>query len=161
VEDVVVRRIVRWGEAREDVRAVVLTSTRAREGAFVDALSDYDVVLYASEPARFLGDRGWTAELGPVLVQMPPRGREHAWGYPTRLVLYEDGARIDFTILDAGVPATLSDELDAGYRVLLDKALFRTVAIEVAGELSLEYPHRLDAQMTEYLTQRHGGTEKN
>ncbi len=273
MEDEAIRRIVRWAEAREAVRAVILTSTRAREGASVDAWSDYDVILYATDPAPFLGDGAWTAELGPVLVQMPPRGQEHAWGTPTRLVLYEDGTRIDFTVLDAGVPATLSEELDAGYRVLLDKdgltaalpapsgaayvlrpptqeelgavveefwwettyvaknlwrgellparysldcvlrldllrrmlewraaighgwtyrpgvlgrglkahldpetwselertysgddrdalwrtiALFRTVATEVARALGLEYPHRLDARMTEYL----GGTEK-
>ena len=261
MEDDVMRRIVRWAGGREDVRAVILTSTRAREGASVDAWSDYDVILYATDPAPLLGDGGWAAELGAVLVQMPPRGQEHAWGAPTRLVLYEDGTRIDFTVLDAGVPATLSEELDAGYRVLLDKdgvtaalpapsgaayvlrqptqeefgavveefwwettymaknlargeplpakysldcvlkldllrrmlewrvaidhgwtyrpgvlgrglkahlsperwneleqgdlwrtiALFRAVAVEVARELGLEYPHRLDARMTEFL----------
>ena len=30
-------------------------------------------------------------------------------------------------------------------------ALFRTVATDVARQLALEYPHRLDAQMTLYL----------
>lgn len=122
-EEAVLGRIVRWAEARASVRAVILTSTRARPGAAVDALSDYDVILYATDPASFLSGRSGTADLGPVLVQMPPAG--HAWDYPTRLVLYEDGTKIDFTILDLaalrGATEALPDELDAGYRVLLDK----------------------------------------
>jgi aminoglycoside 6-adenylyltransferase len=127
VEDAVLRRIVRWAEGEEIVRAVLLTSTRARAGATVDALSDYDVIFYASDPARLLGDGSWAEGLGPVLVQMPSRGREHAWNAPTRLVLYEDGTKIDFTVLPVDALRALSDapglpeELDAGYRVLLDK----------------------------------------
>ena len=127
MEAAVLRRIVRWAEAQVTVRAVVLTSTRARAEAFVDALSDYDVILYLSDPAPLRSDRSWTGDLGPVLVQMPPQGQEHAWGYPTRLVLYEDGTKIDFSLLpvgvlhEAGETASLPEELDAGYRVLLDK----------------------------------------
>lgn len=120
-------RIVRWAEALASVRAVILTSSRARAGARVDALSDYDVILYASDPAPFLRDGSWTADLGTVLVQLPARGQEHAWAYPSRLVLYEDGTKIDFTVLSVGVlraaaeTSRLPEELDAGYRVLLDK----------------------------------------
>jgi hypothetical protein len=217
-ETAVVRRIVRWAEAQAAVRAVVLTSTRARAGASVDALSDHDVILHTSDPAPLLRDGSWTGDLGAVLVQMPPPGQEHAWAYPTRLVLYEDGTRIDFSILpvsvlrEAGEAASLPEELDAGYRVLLDKdglatalpvpsgsayvlspptqeefaalveefwwetgyvaknqenwralsrtiALFRTVATEVARQLALEYPHRLDTRMTRYLEQIRTGAD--
>lgn len=126
-EAAVLGRVTRWAGGEENVRAVLLTSTRAWADAAVDALSDYDVVLYALDPAPLLGDGAWTGSLGPVLVQMPPRGGERAWGSPTRLVLYEDGTKIDFTILQAealravrDAPA-LPDELDAGFRVLLDK----------------------------------------
>lgn len=122
-ERAVLGRIVRWAEAQASVRAVILTSTRARDGASVDALSDYDVILYATDPAPFLDGRSWPADLGPVMVQMPPAG--HAWASPTRLVLYEDGTRIDFTIQEVAAlrhaAESLPDELDAGYRVLLDR----------------------------------------
>ena len=127
VEAAVLRRIVRWAEAQASVRVVILTSTRARTGASVDALSDYDVILYASDPAPLLRNKSWTGDLGPVMVQMPPQGQEHSWGHPTRLVLYEDGTKIDFGILEVGMlreareAARLPEELDAGYRVLLDK----------------------------------------
>lgn len=123
-ESAVLGRIVAWAEDEANVRVVLLTSTRARAGAVVDPLSDFDVVLYAWDPAPLLGDGAWTARLGPVLVQMPPRGREWAWESPTQLVLYEDGTRIDFSILPTralrDVPV-LPEELDAGFRVLLDK----------------------------------------
>lgn len=122
-EAAVLARIVGWAGAQEAVRAVVLTSTRARPDAAVDALSDYDVILYATDPTPFLSGRSWPADLGPVLVQMPPAGA--AWEYPTRLVLYEDGTKIDFTIQDLAAlraaAESLPGELDAGYRVLLDK----------------------------------------
>ncbi|HEX2189467.1 MAG TPA: aminoglycoside 6-adenylyltransferase [Longimicrobiaceae bacterium] len=127
MEEAVIRRIVRWAEGRAEIRAVVLTSTRVRAGAPVDALSDWDVMLFVLDPTPFLGDGAWAGELGPVLVQMPPRGREDAWDAPTRLVLYEDGARIDFSVFavgvlrEAGEASALPEEVDAGYRVLLDK----------------------------------------
>lgn len=150
MEDAVLRRIVRWAEAQATVRAVVLTSTRARAGASVDALSDYDVILYASDPAPLLGHGSWTADLGPVLVQMPPQGQEHAWGHPTRLVLYEDGTRIDFSILDVGVlreaseAARLPEELDAGYRILLDKDHLATALPAPSGSAYVLHPPTQD-----------------
>ena len=44
-DDPVLKRLIAWAVARPDVRAVWLTSTRARPGAAVDDLSDYDVVV--------------------------------------------------------------------------------------------------------------------
>ena len=43
--DAVLSRILRWGEAEDAVRVVVLTSTRARAEGPPDELSDYDVIL--------------------------------------------------------------------------------------------------------------------
>lgn len=105
----------------------------------MDALSDYDVVLYASDPTPLLKDGSWGWELGTVLVQIPPIGQEHAWGYPTRLVLYEDGTKIDFSILPTGMlreaseARRLPEELDAGYRVLVDKDDLTTTLLAPSG----------------------------
>ncbi len=122
-----IQRVRRWGMERDDIRAILLTSSRARSGAGVDALSDYDLIVYATDPGGLLGDRSWATDLGPVMLQMPPAGLELAWEGPTRLVLYEDGTKIDFTFLPVGELAaaaedeSLPDELDAGFRVLMDK----------------------------------------
>lgn len=125
--DAVTCRIVRWAETRSDVRAVLLIGSRAAVGGAPDAASDHDVVMYATDPAALLGDPAWPEQLGPVLVQLPPRGQERAWGWPTRLVLFRDGSKIDFTVLpvsalrEATSAPRLPDQLDAGYRVLLDR----------------------------------------
>ena len=62
------RTIIQWAEARDDIRAVLLTSTRAVPGARVDALSDYDVILIVQSIQPFVDDRTWINDFGDVLV---------------------------------------------------------------------------------------------
>ena len=40
------KEVLEWAEEIENVRAVILTSTRANPHASVDALSDYDIKLF-------------------------------------------------------------------------------------------------------------------
>ncbi|MCI0395286.1 MAG: aminoglycoside 6-adenylyltransferase [Chloroflexi bacterium] len=126
----VIGRLVAWGEEQGPVRAMLLTSTRAIPGGPVDALSDYDVVLVVTDIRPFFEDRGWLEDFGRVLVvywdpiyQAPGYGIEQT----ANVTQYEDGLKIDFTLWPvellrrmAAAPA-LPAELDAGYRVLLDK----------------------------------------
>lgn len=109
---------------------MLLTSTRAAPGAPVDRLSDYDVILVVDAFHAFVDDRSWVDDFGRVLVAYwDPVYREPVFGLEEcgNVIQYADGLKIDFTlwptalfqrIVDA--PA-LPDELDAGYRVLLDK----------------------------------------
>jgi aminoglycoside 6-adenylyltransferase len=135
-DDPVLRRLIEWAEARPAVRAVLLTSTRAVPGAAVDRLSDYDVILVARDVRPFFDDRRWIEEFGTVLVAYwDPQPVTELDGFPQgdgiaqvlNVVQYAGGLKIDFTVwpvelLDAIVAAgTLPHELDAGYRVLLDK----------------------------------------
>lgn len=46
------RSLVEWAEGEDSVRAVVLVGSRAEPGAPVDALSDFDVLLFAREGSR-------------------------------------------------------------------------------------------------------------
>ncbi len=128
--DAVIKKIIQWAEARDSIRAVLLTSTRAVPNAQVDIFSDYDVVLVVEDIHPFYEDRRWLADFGEVLVVYwdpiypdPDFGTEK-FGNVTQ---YADGLKIDFTLLTAEwlrkvvqAPA-LPAELDAGYRVLLDK----------------------------------------
>ncbi len=122
--------LTRWGEARPLVRAMLLTSTRAVPNATVDALSDYDVILVVQELAPFVEDRSWLGDFGDVLVVYwdpvhpnPDVGIEQC-GNVTQ---YTNGLKIDFTLWPVALfrqiaaAPTLEAELDAGYRVLLDK----------------------------------------
>lgn len=128
--DDVIDKLIKWADQRDSIRAMLLTSTRAIPNASVDAFSDYDVVLIVKDIHPFYEDRAWLEDFGEVLVVYwdpiypdPDHGNEK-FGNVTQ---YTDGLKIDFTLLSVEWPkkvieaAKLSAELDAGYRVLLDK----------------------------------------
>lgn len=122
--------LIAWATRRDSIRAMLLTSTRAVPNAPIDGLSDYDVILVVTDIQPFVTDRAWLGDFGEVLVVYwdpvypdPEFGCERS-GNVTQ---YASGLKIDFTlwpvtmlqqIIDRpGLPA----ELDAGYRILLDK----------------------------------------
>jgi aminoglycoside 6-adenylyltransferase len=126
----VIRRLTRWAERRDPVRAMLLTSTRADPSAPVDVLSDYDAVLVVEDVRPFFEDRSWLCDFGEVLVAYwdpihpdPAHGIEQTGN----VVQYADGLRIDFSLWPVALlrriarATVLPDELDAGYTVLLDK----------------------------------------
>jgi aminoglycoside 6-adenylyltransferase len=126
----VINKLVPWAEGQEIIRAMLLTSTRAIPGAPLDALSDYDVVLVVQDIHPFFEDRSWLEDFGDVLVvYWDPihHDPDHGLEMVANVTQYADGLKIDFTIwpvelLEKILEApTLPAELDAGYRVLLDK----------------------------------------
>ncbi len=126
----VIRRLIEWAEQKESVRAMLLTSTRAIPNASVDVFSDYDVVLIVQDIHPFFMDRTWLNDFGQVLVAYwdllhPAPGYDHEqFG---NVIQYADGLKIDFTLWPVALfqqivaDPVLPAELDAGYRVLLDK----------------------------------------
>lgn len=123
-------QLIQWAERRQPVRAVLLTSTRAVPNATVDFLSDYDVILIVEDIHPFYEDRSWLDAFGEVLVvYWDPvfPDPEHGIEKTANVTQYADGLKIDFTLWSVALfqkivqaPA-LQAELDAGYRVLLDK----------------------------------------
>jgi aminoglycoside 6-adenylyltransferase len=99
-----------WARHDENVRAVVLTSSRANPNVEVDALSDYDIDLYVRDTRPFENRDEWMSRFGDIMVRHPE------WD----MVIYKDGSRIDFSI---GLVEELENEAgaDEGYVVLLDK----------------------------------------
>jgi len=124
------QRIIQWAESQADVRAVLLTSTRAVPGAHVDALSDHDVILIVRSIRPFVEDRTWINDFGDVLVvYWDPVQPDPDFGIEkiANVTQYASGLKIDFTLWPVSLfeqivaaPA-LPAELDAGYRVVLDK----------------------------------------
>lgn len=128
MSDSVLDRLVAWGERTPEIRAMILTSNRARPDGAVDLFSDYDIILAASDPERLAGDLAWQEEAyGPRLVGWGDD--DELFGLPTRFrgVVYRDHVKVDYTIwpnalLEAvAAHPTLPEGLDHGYRVLLDK----------------------------------------
>jgi aminoglycoside 6-adenylyltransferase len=123
----VIERLVAWGEAQPSVRAIILTSSRARPDGAVDVLSDYDVILAVTDAEEFAQQRAWEAGYGDPMVRWGDQSEVFGLATYFRGIVYQDGAKIDYTIWPdtlleqlAQQPA-LPDMLDVGYRVLLDK----------------------------------------
>lgn len=122
MQDAVIDRVLAWAEREEAVRVVAITSTRAHAEGPPDELSDYDIVLVLEDIDRF----------DPAAAYATPAAR---WGDEAdvhgarsffRGVVYEDGTKIDWTLWPADAPELvamhgLTDNLDVGYRVLLDR----------------------------------------
>lgn len=128
--DEIINRLIRWSEELDPIRVMLLTSTRAVPNAPVDPLSDYDVILVVNDIHPFFEDRGWLKDFGEVLVEYwdpihpdPDHGIEMF----ANVIQYADGLKIDFTFWPVDLlrkiieSPTLPAELDAGYRVLMDK----------------------------------------
>ncbi len=123
----VLERLTTWARKQPPIRAVVLTSSRAKPGAPTDALSDYDVILFVTEPEAFAVDRSWQSALGRPAARWSDRDELYGLQTLFRGVVYENGLKVDYSVwpdrlldLIAAQPA-VPDRLDVGYRVLLDK----------------------------------------
>jgi aminoglycoside 6-adenylyltransferase len=128
--DEVISQLIRWGQEQVVIRAMLLTSTRAVPNASVDIYSDYDIILVVEDIHPFFDDRSWLTDFGDVLVEYwDPIHSDPDHGIETtaNVIQYADGLKIDFTLWPVELlrkiiqaPA-LQAELDAGYRILLDK----------------------------------------
>jgi aminoglycoside 6-adenylyltransferase len=125
----VLDRLARWAESQPLVRALVLESSRATGigTSALDAFSDYDVLLVVADLDAFEREDGWIRAFGRPLVRFNDTAEVQGVRTLARLVLYEDGTKIDYMVWpDALVRQVverqeLPELLDWGYRVLLDK----------------------------------------
>ena len=122
--------LVQWGEKQEQVRAMLLYSSRADPDAPVDAFSDYDVILAVTDIHPFWRDKTWLENFGRVLVvYRNPIAPDDDFGIDTfaHIVQYENGTKMDLTFFPIELMRrvvenpTLLDYLDPGYSILLDK----------------------------------------
>lgn len=118
-EPSVLSQLVTWAE-QDNIRAMILTSSRADPNRTPDILSDYDVEVYVKDTTPFTQDDTWLAYFGDVMVRWPLQPQTtFSKDWITQLVLFEDGVRIDFQI--TANRSINAQSLQAGYRVLIDK----------------------------------------
>jgi aminoglycoside 6-adenylyltransferase len=127
-EDRIIQQLVGWAEGQEEIRAMLLTSTRTKPDAQLDLFSDYDVVLVVTDIHPFYEDRAWLEDFGRVLVlYRDPIKLDHGVERFAYITQYEDGLKIDFTLWPVEMVSRIADEpqlpdeLDVGYAVLMDK----------------------------------------
>jgi aminoglycoside 6-adenylyltransferase len=123
----VLDQLVTWGAAHSLIRAMILTSSRTRPDGPVDLLSDYDLILAVSDVESFAFDDAWLCEYGKPMVRWGDQDEMHGLTTYFRSAIYQNHVKIDYSIwpveLLSRIEASslLPDELDVGYRVLLDK----------------------------------------
>ncbi|HEY6541276.1 MAG TPA: aminoglycoside 6-adenylyltransferase [Ktedonobacteraceae bacterium] len=126
-EQEVVDRLVAWGTAHPLISAMILTSSRTRPDGPVDLLSDYDLILVVSDVGPFAFDDAWYSDYDRPMVRWGDQSEMYGLSTYFRGVVYQNHIKIDYSIWPAelleriSADATLPDQLDVGYRVLLDK----------------------------------------
>ena len=127
-EPVVINRLIRWAERREDIRAMLLYSSRTNPTAQVDIFSDYDILLAVTDIHKFYNDDRWLEDFGKVLVVFRnPIGIEQGFECFGFVTHYQDGTKIDYGFYPVEFfhwvarQPELPEDFDYGYRVLLDK----------------------------------------
>ena len=123
----VLSKLTAWAGRDDAIRALILTSSRARADPTVDALSDYDVIVAVPDIAEFLEGDEWVRGCGEPLARWGDR--HEVLGLETVFcgVVYADGVKVDYSLWPVELLARvagateLPDDLDVGYRVLLDK----------------------------------------
>ncbi|HEY7849264.1 MAG TPA: aminoglycoside 6-adenylyltransferase, partial [Ktedonobacterales bacterium] len=123
----VLERLTQWATRHDQVRALVLESSRAVAQTPIDALSDYDVLLIVPELRPFIEDDAWLSAFGTPLITLSDPLEE--WGAESyiRMALYEDHTKVDYILAPVTVAHQIAERqelpefLDWGYRALLDK----------------------------------------
>jgi len=121
------QRITQWARLSDDIRALVVTGSLARDDGSSDTFSDLDLQVITTDVKRYTSADNWLRDLGDVWIRYPLNRK-----LPYRLVWFRGGIKVDFQFLDIGdihtmaAEAELSAEYMRGYHILLDKdALFR------------------------------------
>lgn len=90
----------------ERIRGVSMDGSRANRNAVHDIYSDFDIVYYVTDVREFTKDKSWIQYFGEILiVQCPVDWYSHPYDYNSHdtfayLIQFEDGNRIDLTIVD-------------------------------------------------------------
>jgi aminoglycoside 6-adenylyltransferase len=119
-QDEVIDNLVEFGNKNENIRAMLLTSSRANPKALIDFLSDYDIELYVKNIEQILLNDNWVEPLGNILIRWPRHPKStFNQNWITRLILFQHGTRIDFQITDN--PNERLQNIDHGFKIILDK----------------------------------------
>jgi len=123
LEQEMIGQLLDWARKNDNIRTVLMTSSRANPHAFTDLFTDYDFEIFVNDLNAFTEDDGWLDQFGSLIKKVVLEDGN----WRTRLVLYEDGTKIDFQITTNDFVkhlaslSELPEGYDNGYKVLLDK----------------------------------------
>ncbi|WP_339056732.1 aminoglycoside 6-adenylyltransferase [Candidatus Regiella endosymbiont of Tuberolachnus salignus] len=118
--------IVKWAKNADGVQALIQTGSLARNDNSADILSDIDIEIITSNPEVLMNDDQWMNKIGELItvLRLDPNS-DQEWA--TRLAIYRDGVKVDFTLAGIERVRGMADEgklcelYERGYRILLDK----------------------------------------
>lgn len=139
------------------IEAVVLTGSRGREQD-IDSYSDIDIELIGHGVTELFQQKHWIDNFGKPLAALHLLNLEDdAPDWPTCLVIYEEGRKVDFTFAEPerlekmkreGLDATFS----RGFSILLDKTGITDGLPEKINESSLLPPPLTNTEFVEINT---------
>lgn len=89
--------ILAWAKQEDPIRAALLLGSRA-DSQPSDALSDYDVALFCTDLTPYTSKDDWIHSIGKVWVYIPETLHFNRQEIPTRLIIYEGGVKVDFSL---------------------------------------------------------------
>ncbi|MDP1608531.1 MAG: aminoglycoside 6-adenylyltransferase [Chlamydiales bacterium] len=121
----IIQKIVRWSENEAPIKALILQGSRA-EKTPTDEFSDYDISVFCSSSKPYTETEEWLTQIGQVWVCVKEKIFFNQQTFPTRLVIFEGGIKVDFSFLSLDclnqmIKGLLPDEYNRGYQILLDK----------------------------------------
>lgn len=99
------KQIMDLARRDERIRAVILNGSRANPDIEPDKYQDYDIVFYVTAYKEFVDEEVWTSAWGKILICQKPdemtlcgQQKTAVTGFH-HLMIFEDGNRIDLTVL--------------------------------------------------------------
>lgn len=114
-----IEKAIAWARDRADVRRLVLVGSRAEQQR-PDELADVDFQVHTTNVAAYTASADWLLPFGTQVVCVRDRYFDGPIHVPTRLVIFDEGVKVDFAFYPAG---TVSSGLRQGrpHLVLIDK----------------------------------------
>ncbi|PIP22723.1 MAG: hypothetical protein COX37_02480 [Candidatus Nealsonbacteria bacterium CG23_combo_of_CG06-09_8_20_14_all_39_17] len=119
-------KIIDWTNKEDDIRATIMVGSLAGKNK-TDNLSDFDISLFVRSSKKYISNAEWMSSIGNVLVYEPAELIYEDKKYPTRLIIFEDGLKVDFAFYSINVLKNLTKlkklplDYNLGYKVLTDK----------------------------------------
>ena len=112
-------QLISWAASQSDIKGIALVGSYARGTAGPG--SDLDLIVLTSDPRRYLQDRSWLLQFGPVV-----RTQNETWGrVDTVRSTYEPGLEVEYNFAplewaDVPVDSGTRRVVKEGFRVLFD-----------------------------------------
>src|SRR5262245_34505275 len=100
-ENDIINKIMRWAQNEEPIKVMILQGSFA--AGLGDRYSDYDLALFCSHFDLYVRDDEWLKSIAPVWINVPEKLHHGEHVFPTRLVIFSGGVKVDFAFYSLDV----------------------------------------------------------